>query len=710
MKAFKVFTICCLCLAFVLAATPSWAKVKDFDFPTLSKIEIPNPDKVVLDNGMALYLLEDHELPRINIAATINKCGGYLEPPNKIGLASMTGTVMRTGGTTSMTGDQIDEELEAIGAFVETGIGTTSGSARANALSDYSERIIQILADVLRNPVFNEDKIELARTEAKSAISRRNDDPMPLCIAEYRKLIYGPDSPYARQEEYATVDAITRDDMVMFHKMVVQPNNVQMAIIGDFNKDEMIAMLKKYFADWPRGTMEIPAPPDVDYDFKPTVNYTEKTDVNQSNILMGHIGGKMGDPDYPATIVMNSILGGSFGSRLTDNVRSKKGLAYGASGRFSFNYDYPGFFYAYAGTKSESTVAAMKEMIKQIKSMQVDIPTETEMTKAKDGWLNSFVFNFDSKGKVLGRMMTYDYYGMDRDYLQQLKEAVENVTPQDVIDVAKRKLHPDALQMLVVGNAADFDEPLSTFGEVNDIDITIPSPEVEEFAATDEELAMGHEMLVKAAEVCGGVSAFKKIKNVTNESKVTINTPQGAMTLDVESVDVLPNKSAQVVSTPMGKQTMVFDGESGWISMAGQTKMYSADQIKENNEEIARNLYLLFAYADQKDYVMVANKGTEEFNGMQAERLDFLTKDGTQFTMYFNPEDNMPMGMKYMGETMAGPGENVVVYKEFKEFNGVKVPVKMTRTGGGMDLDVEVTGVTINGDYDASLFEKPEGM
>ncbi len=712
MKRFRSHMIMMLCGMLVTAAMPVQADrlVDRLSYPDLNEFEIPQPERVTLDNGMTIYLLEDHTLPKINFSAMIRKCGEYLEPTDKIGLASMTGEVMRTGGTGAMTGDAIDEELEAIGAYVETYIGAVSGGANAGGLSEYSEKILGIVADVMRNPVFDEDKIELAKTGERTAISRRNDDPMGVCIREYIKLIYGKNSPYARHPEYATIEAVTRDDMIAFHNQYVKANNIQLGVVGDFNRDEMLALVKKYFGDWEKGTTTTPDPPDVEYTYPQTINYAEKTDVTQSNILIGHIGGRMGDPDYPATIVMNTVLGGSFGSRLTDRVRTKMGLAYAAQGHFSFNYDYPGIFYAFASTKLESTVEAIRAMIEEINSMQTREPSPDEMKRAKDGWLNSFVFNFDSKREILSRMMTYDYYGMPQDYLQQLKEGVENVTPQDVIEVARRKLRPEAMQILVVGKAEEFGEPLSALGAVNEIDITIPKPEAEEFTASGDEMAKGRELMMKAAESCGGAAGFKSIQSLIYEAKVTVNTPQGAMTLDMTSIEVPPDKAAQTIRTPMGEQNIVFVGDAGWISAAGQSQAMPTGQLEEQKKNARRDMVYLFAHVDQDDYPDVAAKGTEEFDGRQAERLDFKTVTGDQFTVYLDPETYRPMGMKYMGETMQGPGEVVEKMSDYQAYGEVMLPAKRVQEAGAISYEIDMVSITVNGEYDSSIFEKPDGI
>jgi len=710
MKKIKTSILVWLCVLTTLAVGSVWGKPVELKYPPLGKIAIPKIEKVVLNNGLQVYLLEDHTLPVVDVNVVINNCGGYLEPPNKIGLAKMMVEVMRSGGIQGMTGDQIDGELEAVGASIETSVNSVSTSAKAHFLSDYTDKIMGILAGILRNPVFDEDKIELARTNQNGDISRRNDSPFDIIIREYRKLLCGADSPYARYPEYATIAAVSRDDMIMFHQTCLQPNNIQLAVIGDFKKKDMLALLQKYFGDWPKGQTQPPEPPSVNLVFNPSVNLAEKSDVTQSNVLIGHLGGVMGDPDYPATIVLNSVLGGSFGSRLTDNVRSRKGLAYTAYGSYTFRFAIPGIFYAYAATKSGSTAEAIREMIKQIKSMQTDPPTDDEMKRGKDSWLNSYVFNFEDNSEVIQRMMDYDHYGLPADYMQQLKTAVEKVTPQDVVDVAKRKLHPDGLSIVVVGKAEEFDEPLSVFGEVNNIDLTIPPPPQEGFAATDAELGLGQQMLMKSAEACGGTANFKAVKSVSISGAITIRLPQGELPGTITAVDVLPDKSISTMKAPMmGEQTEAFDGTIGWTIAQGQTKAKSAEEIVEAKQDMERNLVNVFAMADQNVY-KVAGRGEAEFNGNKALRLDFLTALGAQFTLYVDPVSYLPAGLEYVGSTPMGPSKVIVLYKEFKEFSGIKLPVGRVIDLGVFSIETDESTIEINGKIDPTLFNRPQGI
>ncbi len=452
--------------------TRNYTKLK---YPKLQDVQVPQVERVTLPNGMRLFLLEDHELPLISISVRI-RTGSAYEPAEKVGLASITGEVMRTGGTTAKTGDQLDEELESIAASVETGIGLNSGSASMSVLKQDLDTGLAILADVLMNPAFREDKIQLAMMQQRSMISRRNDDVGSIAGREFSKLIYGPASVYARQEEYATIDAISRDDLVAFHKKFYGPNNAMLAVWGDFDTKQMIEKIEKAFKGWQKVNLDLPEAPKVQYEFRKTVNVVRKDDVNQSNVYLGHIGGLMNDPDYFALIVMNRILGGGFTGRLFKNVRSREGLAYSVFGAYSANYEYPGEFYVGCQTKSQSTVHAIRAMIKEVQKMQEAEVTDEELALAKDSFLNSFVFNFDTKGEIVNRLMTYEYFGYPADFLQKTRQSVEKVTKADVLRVAKKHLQPDKVQILAVGRPDDFDEPLSALGPVSEIDITIPPP------------------------------------------------------------------------------------------------------------------------------------------------------------------------------------------------------------------------------------------
>ncbi len=469
----SLWILCAVVLVLTFCAPSALAQKgpKDkFVFPLLNPIKMPKIETLDLANGLKVFLVEDHDFPTIDIRAVV-RIGSVYEPAEKIGLAAMTGSVLRTGGTTSKTGDEIDRELESLAATIETYIGESSGGFVASMLKEDVDRVLALLTEILVDPAFREDKIELAKIQQRSGISRRNDEVEDIARREFWKLIYGEASPYARHPEYATIDAITQEDIIRYYKRGFYPNNTLMTVWGDFVMEEMTEKLKSTLGTWPKGTSDIPPQPEVTYAYKYTVNLVDKPDVNQSHISLGHIGGLMNNPDYPALSVMNNILSWE---RMFKKIRTDEGLAYDVWGTYEASYRHPGVFSCAAQTRSESTVYALELMLEEVRRITEEEVSENELARAKDRYLNTYVFNFDSKAKIVNRLMIYAYNGYPMDFMETIKRGVEKVTQADILRVARKYLQPDKVQILVVGNKEAFDKPLSTLGEVNVIDITIP--------------------------------------------------------------------------------------------------------------------------------------------------------------------------------------------------------------------------------------------
>lgn len=462
-------------LILVLTVGASFAQKgpKDkFDYRPLNPIVMPEVEKAELPNGLKLFLVEDHEFPTINLWILI-RTGSVFDPASKVGLASITGSVLRTGGTRSKTGDQIDKELDTLAASISTGVSSNLGYLSISALKENFDQALAILADIVTEPAFSEDKIELARIQQRTAIARRNENIRGIASREFSKLIYGKESPYARHAEYESIRAVNREGIVDFYNTYFHPNNAWLGACGDFKSKEMIDKITAALGKWQRGKASVEPWPEVKYQEKYTVNFIDKPDVNQSNIMLGHIGGLMSNPDYPALTIMNQIL--SF-ERMFKRIRTDEGLAYNVWGSYGADYVNPGVFSCGAQTKSESTVYAIEIMLKELKRIMEQEVSDEELARAKDGYLNSYVFNFETRSQIVDRMVAFAYYGYPIDFIEQIKSKVEKVTKADVLRVARTYLKPDKVQILVVGKKENFDKPLSTLGGVNVIDITIPPP------------------------------------------------------------------------------------------------------------------------------------------------------------------------------------------------------------------------------------------
>jgi zinc protease len=446
---------------------------KELKYPPLGKIRVPDPMRFQLANGMIVYLLEDHELPTVSMTVMV-RAGSFWEPVSKAGLAAICGTVLRTGGSATRNGDQIDRELDRLGASVETDVSGDMTTVGSFALKEDADVTLAILADILQHPAFPEDKIELAKIDQRASIDRRNDDPAGIAYREFPRVIYGKDSPFAHQTEHATINAIARDDVVQFHRQFFQPENAMAAVWGDFRSPEMRTRIEQALGAWSRGGHERPKTPEVDRSSKAGIYALRKDDVNQSTILMGRLGGRMDDPDYFPLSVMNNILGTGFSSRLFSQVRSEQALAYAVWSSWDGVFDYPGTFTASGGTKSETTVKLVHAIQHEIERMALEPVTDAELVRGKDSILKGMAFEFDSTGKILGRLLTYEYYAYPRDFLERYQEGIAKVTKADVQRVAKQYLKAGDFAILVLGKEKDFDAPLSSLGKVTRIDITIP--------------------------------------------------------------------------------------------------------------------------------------------------------------------------------------------------------------------------------------------
>ncbi len=422
-----------------------WKKIP---IPPLHAFTPQKPKRIELANGLVIFLQEDNELPFINGTILI-RGGSRDEPANKIGLVSLYGQSWRTSGSTSIDGDKLDDQLENKAASIETGGGIATTSMNWSSLKGDFDSVFSATVDLLEHPNFKADKLLLAKRQIETDIARRNDDASGIAGREAVKLVYGATSPYARQAEYATVDAVTLADLKAWHDKTVVPNGMIVAVSGDFDSAAMEAKLRSAFGSLQRGTLI--QTPHIQFTAPERgIYFAEKNDVDQSNVLIVGLGTERSNPDYYALSVMNQVFSGGFGSRVVQNVRTKLGLAYDVGGAFQASYDHPGIFYVIAGTKSTTTVAATRALLAEINRLKTEPPTAAELSKAKDQVLNSFIFHYDSPEKTLNEQVVLAFYGYPSDFLDKYKSGIEKVTAADVQRVARTYLNANRAFRLTV--------------------------------------------------------------------------------------------------------------------------------------------------------------------------------------------------------------------------------------------------------------------
>jgi zinc protease len=449
-----------------------WEKIR---VPKLHEFKPHQPVRIELKNGIVLFLQEDHELPFVSGSVLIPG-GSRDEGPAKAGLVGLYGQTWRTSGTAKMDGDALDDLLEAKAAHIETGGDEDSTALSWDSLKGDADQVFSLALDLLLHPKFSPEKLELAQQQEATGIVRRNDDESGIAERESAKLVYGANSPYTRQPELATIGSVTLDDLKAWHDRTLGGKLI-VGISGDFNPVAMEAKLRSAFEGFPPAK-PTPARHDVFAGPTPGVYFINKEDVNQSDVEIVGIGIDRHSPDVPTLAVMNEILGGGFASRLFQKVRTELGLAYEVGGGISFGYDHPGPFRTVALTKSATTVDATKAALAEIAGLNSTPFTEVELARAKDNILNSFLFRYDTRDKVLAERERLEFYGYPADYLETYKAALEKVTLADLTVAAKKYVQPDKLAVLVVGNGPEIKPGLNELklGPVHPIDITIPMP------------------------------------------------------------------------------------------------------------------------------------------------------------------------------------------------------------------------------------------
>jgi predicted Zn-dependent peptidase len=708
MKNHRIKLYLVAALALVMASLPSTAQVKnykDIKYPKLPEFKIQQPEVYDLDNGMKIFLIEDHELPLISVSARI-RTGSNYEPADKTGLGDIFGQTLREGGTESMSGDEIDEFLEARAAFIETGMSGDQGSASMNCLEEDFDDVFELFGEILRNPVFDQSKIDLAKRQTRAGIARRNDQVGAIVGREFGRLMYGPDSPMSRMTEYATLANIERADLMAWHEKYYHPNNIYLGVSGDFDSEQMKKKIQAAFGSWERGPAFDES--DVAYEKpKPGTYFIEKDDVTQANVRLGHLGIETKNPDFFAVQVMNEVLGGGFAGRLFSNVRSEKGLAYSVFGGVGSSFLRPGVFQVGLSTKSETMGESVDALKEEINGIIDNPPSAEEMDRAKESILNSFVFNYTSVGQILAQQMTYAYYGLPADFLEKYRANIEKVTGEDVARVAKKYVHPDALTLLVVGKSADFDRQMDSFGEVTTLDITIPpppdtTPELVKNAAT---LEAGSKIFARAANKIAG--AGMKIKSMSADMTRSMKMGGNSIPLG-ESVTVeLPDKLNVKRTLPMGEQKIIINGDQGKVMMGTQQQDLPAAMVKEQVQELSRDLLFLANSLGAEGLEAVA-AGTEEMDGVTYDIVS-VTFNGLESRLYVAPDGTVAKQV-YQGKhpVQQTPGTVEMLFSDYREVDGRTYPFKRVMNFEGEEvLSTSVDKVSFNPEVEAGMFEMP---
>ncbi len=410
----------------------------------------PLGKRILLDNGMVLLLAEKHAIPVVTISMAIT-AGKTAEPTGKAGLADLTATLL-TQGTTRRTAQQISSEIDFIGGSLSTAGGDDFASANLRVLKKDIRTGLDLLSDVLLHPVFDQKEIDRKIKEILAEIRRQQEEPGVVASNAFNKVVFGGNAYGRTNDDVAdSLPKLARADVVAFYSTRYNPNHSIIAVVGDVSEKEIVALLNEYFKSWQKNQKQLPAtvqPPVLEKTVLKKIN----KNITQANIAMGHIGISRENPDYYACLVMNYILGGGgFSSRLMDNIRDNKGLAYDVHSGFAAQKD-PGSFIVSIQTKNESANEVIAETTKEIRRIQSELVTEKELKDAKAYLTGSFPLRMDTSAKIAGILTSIEIYNLGLDYPLKYPRLIDSVTREDVQRVAKKYLHPDNIAIIVVAN------------------------------------------------------------------------------------------------------------------------------------------------------------------------------------------------------------------------------------------------------------------
>jgi len=651
----------------------------------------PKADHFELPNGMRLLLVPDHELPVIEGVALI-RSGTVLDPPEQAGLARLTATVLRSGGTKTKTGRELDAELERLGASVESGAAERYGWMRFHSLAESVPPVLDIFRDLLTNPEFRQENLDAAKTESLQALNHRNDDSRVVVAQEFGRALRGLDTPYGRVADISSIAGIRRGDLRSFHRRYFAPSNVTLAMRGDFESAALKSTIERLFAGWaarPDGAPEIPQPPSTP---KPATYLAVKKEATYTVFALGQPACEVNQKQCAALAVLTAILGGQ--GRLAQRVRYQMGNAYDINARLD-----AGLFTISGVVRSYAMVASVKAIREEVGKLQTMEVTDAELRAAKERVLAGLATDFGSRSKSLERMVEYAYFGYPDDFVAQYQKAVLAVTRAEILAAAKTQLDPARWTLVAAGNPMDFVTPLEALGpKVETIDLTVALWKPVRARSTPESLDRGRQMLAWVQQAVGGQEKLAAVKEARIISEYHLAPEAGGSLATETDIWVSPSKWRQESTGVAGRFAAYWNGETGWFSTPRGWTILQGSQLRDAKGDLFR-LYFPFLLSDRITGRTV--------NAIDEESVEIADGDMAA-TLVIDHESGLPVRVLYETPRDQGPSAfTQAIFADFHEVAGVRVPYKMTILEGGRKFaDIQVKDIQINPGIKVSELEK----
>lgn len=442
--------------------------------------KLPQPVEKTLANGLRVIVVPKHDLPLV-AANLMIKTGAAADPKDRDGLASLTATVV-TQGTKTRTAEQISRGVEALGATLTSNAEWDASSIDLSVMSSNLAKAMEYVSDVARNATFVKDEFERERGQAVDGLQVDMTQPRSLSGMVASRLVFG-EAPYGHNlgGTPATLQKITRNDLVKFHATYYRPDNAVLVLAGDVNADDAFKLAESQFGAWKKGAGAVPAIAAAKLDDRPArVVVVDMPEAGQASVVVTRAGIRRSDPAYFRALVANSVLGAGYSSRLNQEIRIKRGLSYGAGSSFSPRADV-GPFTARTDTKNESAAEVAGIMVGEMSRLSASDVADAELTPRKAALIGDFAQSLETTSGIVGRVSTLALYGLPLADINRYISGVQSVKPEEVRAFAKSNLPGQGSTIVIAGDAKKFVEPLrKQFADVEvipvaDLDLSSPS-------------------------------------------------------------------------------------------------------------------------------------------------------------------------------------------------------------------------------------------
>lgn len=661
------------------------------------EIQIGDYDKFTLSNGVEVIVVTNSKLPRVSLSLQLD-VDPMLEG-DKVGIVGLTGQLLRRG-TENRTKAQLDEEVDFIGASLNTSGSGVSGSA----LSKHQEKLLELMSDVLLNPAFDGDELEKLKKQTISGLATQKDNPNAIAGNVANVLNYGKDHPYGEIESEATIQDITVEDCKNYYNTYFKPNTARLVIVGDVDKAALKKQLESYFGEWQKGkvpahTYDMPTAPKT-----AEVAFVDKPGAVQSVINITYpVDFKPGSDDAIMASVMNTILGGGgFSGRLMQNLREDKAYTYGAYSSLSSD-ELVGSFTASASVRNEVTDSAVTQFLYEMQRLRTEKVDEDHLNLILNKLAGSFSRALERPETVARFAQNIEKYNLPKDYYKTYLKKLRAITPDDIQAMAQKYLRPDNAYILVVGNkdeVADKLKPFAASGQVNFYDNAGAPVETVEIKIDND--VTGSSLLDAYLQKIGGLAAIQAIKTAEIEGTMALDN---GLSLSTSQKLILGQKSyseLKMMGNPIQKQ--VFDGNK--LSRNGQIQELDADKVQalRDQAQIINELaYLGEGYS-------LELKGIEMLDGAAAYKVLVNKPSGEKTTIYFDKTSGLKV--KEISSTDAGEQGGIVtttmLYSDYREVEGVLMPFKqrieVSSQAGNQNINAEYQSVKFNTTIDESIF------